>query len=163
MPKIYRINSQPFCGTDHTVEKLKSKTNILPSDFQNFHLDFLSIYIFVKFKYIRNMFRRDSEFKKKDFNRTPFDYDYANQNETPTRLLKIQKELTRFNYLMDRSSSTQQKYCEFVKEAMTELVEDIIVPIEDVFLEIQELVQKYKKKKPSRLNMEAVRRLLGEI
>lgn len=164
MPKIFRkFSHQDAMGCDPTVEKLKKKNNLFPLEFQQFHVDFLAIYIFVKFKYVRNVFRREAEFQKKNFNRTPFDYDYANQNETPTRFLAIQSQLAYFNRLVDSSSPAQQRYCEFVREAMEELVEDIIVPIEDVFLEIQELVKKYKKKKPSRLIMDAVRRLLGEM
>lgn len=163
MPKISRSSySSTFCRSDPTAEKLKVKKNI-PESFNQFHLEFLCVYVFVKFRYVRNLFRKDSNFQKKNFTRSTFDYEFANQNETPSRFLTIQKELTRYNHLLDKTSNIVENYINFVKDSMEELVEDLIIPIDDVFPEIQEIVDKYKKKKPSRLNMDVVRRLLGEI
>jgi hypothetical protein len=166
MPKVSRFPSDSytssFCASNPLAEKLKSKKN-LPEDFTEFHLDFLCVYVFVMFRYVRNLFRKDSYFQKEDFSRTRFDYQFAHQNETASRLLEIQKEMIRFNRLLDKTSNVVEDYIEFVKESMEDLVEDLILPIEDVFPEIQGIVEKYKKKKPSRLNMDAVRRLLGEL
>ncbi len=172
MPKVSRspktspfpekTYASSFCASNPLAEKLKSKKN-LPEDFTEFHLDFLCVYVFVMFRYVRNLFRKDSYFRKEDFSRSRFDYEFVHQNETGSRLLAIQKELNEFNHRLDRTSDVVEEYIEFVKDSMEDLVGDLITPIEDVFPEIQGIVEKYKKKKPSRLNMDAVRRFLGEL
>lgn len=170
MPKIKRVHkdasayASSFCSSNPIAEKLKLKKNI-PTDFSQFHHDFLCVYVFVMFRYIRNMFRKDSTFSKEDFYFSDFNYDYANEHNTGTRLLEMQKKLTEFNSLLDKSSFFVEDYKRFVKDSMNELIEVLIVPIStsNIFPEIQEIIQKYKKKKPPKFNIEIARQLLGEL
>jgi hypothetical protein len=151
-------------SVDKTVTDLRALK--FPAEFDEKHRDFLDIYSFCKWKYVRNVLRYDKNFQNDRFFRTEFDYEYANQNETITRFLSIQSELRRFKRLFSRSPksfhSNLHSYIEFVEDSLEDLVTDIVKPISDIFPEICTIIHRYipPPKPSSKINWEIANKIL---
>lgn len=151
--------SRHFSCVDTTVAQLQKLR--ISEDFDKIHQDFLTIYSFCKWKYVRNVLRYDKNFQNDQFFRTEFDYEYANQNESITQFLSIQSEIRRFRRLLSRSfESNISAYIEFVEDSLHSLVTDIVTPISDIFPEIYEIIDRHKPKPKSKINWEKVNQIM---
>jgi len=136
----------------------------IPDDFKVYFDDFWNIYTFAIMSYSRNTFRYNSTFSPK-FTRSPFDYDFANKNMTIHGILAMQEELIQYKNSLQKNPTDKlvQSYVDFIRNSMKLLIEDIIVPIEIIPENVSLIIEKYTKKKKSRINKKALQILEEQL
>lgn len=121
---------------------------MVPESMYEEHLDFNTLFLNIKFKYIRNSYRWNSNFKNTNWVMTNFDYKYANKNNCFENFKQIQSSLYKYrkNYKLNQwNKHYEAEYINFIYTSMEKLVNNISIPIIDTNDVMQSLISKYQK------------------
>lgn len=146
--------------TEHLEESYKEK-----------HNDLLLLIDWVRFKYSRNVFHPKGSFNNYRHIMTSFDYEYLRKNNTPKKLLDIQKKLYEYRRIFKEKNIQSQnieEYLEFINSSLHSIANEISVPIDSIPLHYISILSKYKNDVPqstksSKINYDVLKLLSIEI